>query len=99
MRFYEYDSQGWLVGSHEDANRPSSTPLDFRPIPPARARWDGAQWSEDPAREIANAAQESDQLTQRQQALSLLRAFDHDTATASDVKNAVVAIIRILPNL
>jgi hypothetical protein len=54
MIFYEYDTDGWLVGWHLDPARPRSTSTDYAPIPPARARWvESIGWTEDVAREAA----------------------------------------------
>jgi hypothetical protein len=94
--FYEYDAQGWLIGWHEDAGRPSSTPIDFRPIPPAQARWNGTAWISDPSQAQAQDTATQAAATKQQQTLAALRAFDPATATASDVKNVIAAIIAVL---
>lgn len=95
MILYEYDTNGWLVGWHEDAQRPNSTPLDFRPVPPAQARWNGAAWVADSSRQDAQATTDAADRTVRNQALQLLRNYDPATATAADVKNTLAALIRV----
>lgn len=98
MKYYEYDARGWLIGWHEDATRPGSTPI--APIMrPSRARWNGSAWIADQSREDAQVAAEADTRTRRDQAIALLRAYDPATATAADVRQALAAVIRLLPNL
>jgi hypothetical protein len=46
MKYYEYDTEGWLIGWHEDANRPNSTSIEPT-VSPAFARWNGSAWLED----------------------------------------------------
>lgn len=94
MKYYEYDAQGWLIGWHEDDTRPNSTPLDFHPIPPAHARWDGVQWTDDPSREIAQQAAEDQTRTLGEAARQTLLAFDRNTATAQEMRDAIAALIR-----
>jgi hypothetical protein len=55
MHYYEYDTTGWLVGWHEDANRTNSTPIDPAPIPGCRARWVDGTWTEDLTKETQEA--------------------------------------------
>jgi hypothetical protein len=55
MIYHEYDADGWLIGWHEDANRPNSTTLDYAPIAPSRARFVAGAWVEDASRENAQA--------------------------------------------
>jgi hypothetical protein len=53
MTHYEYDSDGWYIGWHEQEGRERSTPLQ----PPARAdraRWNGTAWVDDTSREQAH---------------------------------------------
>lgn len=53
MTYYAYDSNGWLLGWHEDAARLGidSTETSYDPIPPNRARWVNGAWVEDASRE------------------------------------------------
>jgi hypothetical protein len=53
MTYYEYDSDGWLVGWHTDAERSNSTAVSYAPIPASRARWVSGAWTEDPSRDQA----------------------------------------------
>lgn len=70
MIYYEYDNDGWLLGWHEDPQRPSSTSTTYEPIPSIRARWVNGAWTEDASRET----QESQAALQRMavQAVQLL---------------------------
>lgn len=92
MRYYEYDSQGWLVGGYNaESPRPNSTPIAPAAIAPCRARWNGSSWIEDAARETQAAADEQAERTRRQQATTVLRNFDEGTATLAQTRNAVAA--------
>lgn len=55
MIYYEYDASGWLIGWHEDAQRPNSTSISYAPIPPHRARFVVDVWVDDPEREQSEA--------------------------------------------
>lgn len=45
--YYEYDKDGWLIGWHRDPNRPFSTAVPPKNIPPNEARWNGEAWVRD----------------------------------------------------
>lgn len=59
MVYHEYDADGWLIGWHEDADRPRSTTADPSPIPADCAIWANGAWAHDrsrrDARTLANA--------------------------------------------
>ncbi len=98
MRFYEYDAQGFLVGSHEDANRPNSTLVDPSAIPPSRARWDNATstWLEDTTRETQLATDDANERTKLQQAIDTCKAYNPSTATAAEVRATLGAALILL---
>lgn len=95
MIHYDYDANGWLLGWHDGDPRPNSTPLDYQPIPPRRARFNGTYWTDDPAQEQADAAAvqaaESER-TGRAQAVAYLRGLDFDTATQAQLRTACKAM-------
>lgn len=95
MIYYDYDANGWLIGWHEGEARPNSTPLDYRPIPPRRARFFNGAWTDDPGQEQADAAAvqsaEADR-TARERAVQFLRSLDFDNATAAQTKTACKAL-------
>lgn len=102
MIYYEYDANGWLIGWHEDAIRPRSTPLDFRPTPPRRARFVGGAWTDDPGQEqadaaVANAAEA--ERTLRAQAITFLKGLDFDNATAAQTRQACKALWYLMKQL
>lgn len=51
--FHEFDVNGWLIGWHNDAGRPRSTPVAPDGIPPVRARFVAGAWVSDASRDIA----------------------------------------------
>lgn len=103
MRYYDYDNNGWLIGSKERAEqRPNSTPLDFRPIPPHRARFVGGAWTDDPGREQAEVVQAqaaAQEAQRRAQAIALLEGLDFDAATAAQTRQAVRAMWVLLRSI
>jgi hypothetical protein len=96
MRLYEYDSQGFLVGWHEDANRPSSTTISPVGILGSRAKWNGAAWVEDTSRESQQAADAAAEQTKLQQAIAVCKAYDPATATAAEVRATLGASLFLL---
>lgn len=99
MKFYEYDTEGFLIGWHEDEARPRSTSVDFRPIPGNHARWNGSAWIADTSRAVARDADATAERTRKQQAIAALRAFNPATATNNDIKQAVGHIVLVIKHL
>ncbi len=97
MKFYDYNAQGFLVGWYEaPAPRPNSTTVEYSPIPPNRARWNGSAWTNDPAQEQAQAAAEAAERAKWQQAVGIAKAYNPATATAAEVRTALGATIYLL---
>jgi len=95
--YYEYEEGGgWLIGTHNDAQRPHSTTIAPDGIPPNRARWNGTAWVEDQAREVADEADRQQKATALQQAVSICKAYDPATATAAEVRFTLGAALFIL---
>lgn len=99
MKFYEYDINGWLIGWHEDATRPSSTTVAPDGVPPRRARWNGSAWIEDATRETQDATDGQAERTRRQQAITVLKSYNRDTATATEVRVTLDATIYLLKSI
>ena len=96
MIYYEYDQQGFLVGWHEDANRPSSTSVQPNGVQPSRAKWNGSIWVDDGAREAQQAADAAAEQTKLQQAIAVCKAYDPSTATAAEVRATLGASLFLL---
>lgn len=96
MRLYEYDSNGWLTGWHEDADRPNSTATAPDGIAPRRARWNGSAWTEDASRETQEAADATAEKTRLQNAITKCKAYDPTTATAAEVRATLGAALYVL---
>jgi Mlc titration factor MtfA (ptsG expression regulator) len=96
MIYHEYDSDGYLVGWHEDAARANSTALAPSGIPSSRARWNGTAWFEDLTRETQRQTAEAQETTKLNQAISAIRTYDPATATANEVRQALGAVIAYL---
>ena len=102
MKLYEYDNDGWLVGWHEDVNRPNSTTTDYAPIPPAHARWVDGSWVEDSSKQnaliiaprLAEAWSAADKLAAQMDAnsrTSLLWIY-YDPSTSLTCKNMILEV-------
>lgn len=99
MRYYEYDAQGWLVGLYDAVSpRPNSTAI-APTMPGVHARWNGSAWTTDTSRETQQTTDEQAARDRLQQAIDILRAYDHTTATAADVRVAVGALIEIVKRI
>ncbi len=98
-KYYEYDGEGFLVGWHEDANRPNSTQINFAPIKPAHARFVNGAWTDDNSRVLARESDQNTERTKIQQAKLFLRNYDPGTAMAADVKQAIKSITILLHDM
>jgi hypothetical protein len=99
MIFYEYDSQGWYIGWYDATSpRPNSTQLAPSMRPPL-ARFVGAAWTSDTTRETQQNTTEEADRTKRQQAIDIVKAYNPNTATASEVRVALGATIFLLKSL
>lgn len=96
MRYYEYGADGFLIGSHVDANRQNSTSIEPVGIPPARTKWNGSAWVDDGAREAQLTADATSEQTKLQQAISTCKAYDPATATAAEVRATLGASLFLL---
>lgn len=90
MPLYEYDSEGFFVREHEDANRPSSTTKPNYVTPLAAGRFMDGEWVCDRSRQ--DVAEESDRVN----AKSILSNYDPATATAAEVRIVLKALIRFI---
>jgi hypothetical protein len=99
MKYYEYDLDGWLIGWYDDDERPNSTTEDFAPISPRFARWNGSAWVSDNSKRDAMEQAKITEQTEYEQIIAFLRAYDENTATATEVRVAVGAILTLLQRL
>ena len=99
MKYYEYDSEGFLLGWHEDPNRPNSTTLEPVGIPPRRAKWNGVAWEENTFAEDKDVTDLQTEKSKIQIAKNKCRNYDPATATATDVKETLAAALYILRGL
>jgi hypothetical protein len=93
---YEYDDDGWLVGTHSDAARKCSTTTAPDGIASGRARWNGAGWISDASRETQEAAAKTAEADRVAQAVARCKSYDPATATASDVSATLAALLLLL---
>jgi len=100
MKYYEYDTEGWFVGWHEDATRQKWTVIEPT-VSPAFARWNGSAWLEDTsmradekAARIAAAWEAADKHAQQMDtnSRSSLLWIYYDPNTSQECKDMVVNV-------
>lgn len=99
MKLYEYDNDGWLIGWHEDTDRPNSTTAAPEGLAPRRARWNGSAWADDASRETQEAVDDQADRTRAQAAIAKCKAYDPATATAADVRTTLGAALHLIRNV
>lgn len=95
---WEYDADGWLVGSHSDLARPRSTALAPSGIPPARARWNGSAWVEDATKETAAIAEDTGRrLSQRVVSIATAKLAAADRSMDEALLRVLYDLCQALP--
>lgn len=91
MKYYEYDADGFLVGWY-DASVPRVRSTAVEPTVEC-ARWNGTAWVRDTSQRDSKEAKDTADALTRQQAIARLSSYDPATATASDVRETLAAVI------
>lgn len=95
MKYYEYNTNGFLIGWHEDSGRIRSTTIEPVGIEPDKAKWNGSAWVADSSQRDTRNTNKQSKDNSDSNDNSLLETINPTTASNNEIIDAMRALLRL----